>query len=345
MSWIFSQAMMDAYENSRSLQGQVEEYSAAKSLDGEPSAQLNVMPTPQMFWHRDRMIEASNLSRYGLTCRVLTDDLGEELLTWFRAGFRAKTSQLQEKGQELAEKDRGSGLSLRESYAKYDHATSSWRTPQCSLFEDLPECLETLPRWGSMRNGELYPRKIASGILAIRQYITNANESGLSQRIPTHVTGGIDGGSNSRKAFAERSIKAPTPTVCGNYNRKGASPTSGDGLATWAQKCPTPVANDGASAKRTNPIKGGIPLREFVQKCPTPRVNGMCGGTGSWELLNKFTTPEEARAMGAGNGGTLNPLWVEWLMGWPIGWTGLEPLETVKYPSVPLPLFKSSEVA
>lgn len=25
-------------------------------------------------------------------------------------------------------------------------------------------------------------------------------------------------------------------------------------------------------------------------------------------------------------GGTLNPEWVAWLMGWPIGWTGLEPL-------------------
>jgi hypothetical protein len=25
-------------------------------------------------------------------------------------------------------------------------------------------------------------------------------------------------------------------------------------------------------------------------------------------------------------GGTLNPTWVEWLMGWPIGWTALEPL-------------------
>jgi hypothetical protein len=28
--------------------------------------------------------------------------------------------------------------------------------------------------------------------------------------------------------------------------------------------------------------------------------------------------------------GSLNPLWVEWLMGWPIGWTGLEPLGTGK---------------
>ncbi|BBO84500.1 hypothetical protein DSCO28_50660 [Desulfosarcina ovata subsp. sediminis] len=32
-------------------------------------------------------------------------------------------------------------------------------------------------------------------------------------------------------------------------------------------------------------------------------------------------------------GGSLNPPWVEWLMGWPIGWTDLEPLETAKFRS------------
>ena len=30
-------------------------------------------------------------------------------------------------------------------------------------------------------------------------------------------------------------------------------------------------------------------------------------------------------------GGQLNPDWVEWLMGWPIGWTALEPLETDRF--------------
>ena len=37
MSWLFSQAL-------------VEEYSAVTCSDGEPCAQLNVMPTPQPFW-------------------------------------------------------------------------------------------------------------------------------------------------------------------------------------------------------------------------------------------------------------------------------------------------------
>jgi hypothetical protein len=32
-------------------------------------------------------------------------------------------------------------------------------------------------------------------------------------------------------------------------------------------------------------------------------------------------------------GGTLNPTWVEWLMGWPLGWTDLKPLETDRFRS------------
>lgn len=39
--------------------------------------------------------------------------------------------------------------------------------------------------------------------------------------------------------------------------------------------------------------------------------------------------PEEM--LGEANGGPLNPAWVEWLMGWPIGWTDSEPLETARY--------------
>jgi len=30
-------------------------------------------------------------------------------------------------------------------------------------------------------------------------------------------------------------------------------------------------------------------------------------------------------------GGHLNPMWVEWLMGWPLGWTDLKPLETDRF--------------
>jgi hypothetical protein len=40
-------------------------------------------------------------------------------------------------------------------------------------------------------------------------------------------------------------------------------------------------------------------------------------------------------------GGRLNPTFTEWLMGWPLGWTKLEPLETDKFPCVQQPLGES----
>jgi hypothetical protein len=36
-----------------------------------------------------------------------------------------------------------------------------------------------------------------------------------------------------------------------------------------------------------------------------------------------------------GGSGIPNPTWVEWLMGWPLGWTVCEPVETELFPNVP----------
>jgi hypothetical protein len=40
--------------------------------------------------------------------------------------------------------------------------------------------------------------------------------------------------------------------------------------------------------------------------------------------------PEGSNVNGV-TGGPLNPMWVEWLMGWPLGWTDLKPLEMDKF--------------
>lgn len=66
-------------------------------------------------------------------------------------------------------------------------------------------------------------------------------------------------------------------------------------------------------------------LAQAVKRWPTPTA-ALCkwGGSGSREMLKKIVTPEELN-------GALNPTWVEWLMGWPLGWTDLEPLATDKY--------------
>ena len=68
-------------------------------------------------------------------------------------------------------------------------------------------------------------------------------------------------------------------------------------------------------------------LKGVVMFYPTPTTGaGLCGGTGNFQQLKNLEargqiTPEERRSMAAGNGGQLNPDWVEWLMGFPVGWT------------------------
>jgi len=68
----------------------------------------------------------------------------------------------------------------------------------------------------------------------------------------------------------------------------------------------------------------GLSQQVKARQWPTPCTKEMCGGTGSWEKLKEATTIDEARKMGAGNGGQLNPPWVSWLMGWPLYWTRTE---------------------
>ena len=143
MSWLISQALMKDFENSRSSPGLVAEYSAASCSDGEPSAPLSVMPTPHKFWHSGKTMDALNLSRFGLTCAVLTEDRGQELLTSFLAASRVKTSAAPVKAKDSTAIDLDSGEKWPGSLARFDRDSFSWRTPQCSLLEDSEPCLET----------------------------------------------------------------------------------------------------------------------------------------------------------------------------------------------------------
>ena len=273
----------------------MEEYLAANSLDGEQSVQSNGKPTQQAYCAPDKMMAFSRLSQFGMTFKPLLDIPGEELSMSSVVAFHVRTLVPPAKAQELMENDQECGEKWRASFVKFDPNTSLWRTHQCSLLGDLDEFLETWPQWGLMRNGECWEQQTLERRI-------RGTESGLSPNgvdsFHTPNTTGLDGGSNSRRALRKK-MELPTPNS-----------------RDW---------KDGQTAgNRKSPGLG------VVAHWPTPRTKGMCGGSGSWDLLNKNTTMEEARLMGAGNGGQLNPPWVEWLMGWPIGFTDLKPLEMDK---------------
>ena len=146
MSWLFSQALVAGFLE-------------ATSSAGEPSAPSSGNHTQQVYLSPDKTTVISRLSRFGMTCRPLTVERGEELLTLFRAAFPVKTSQSQGRATGLMASGQECGERWRGSWVKFDPSTSLWRTHQCSLLGDLTEFSETWPNWGLMRNGECWEQQ------------------------------------------------------------------------------------------------------------------------------------------------------------------------------------------
>jgi DNA-cytosine methyltransferase len=87
----------------------------------------------------------------------------------------------------------------------------------------------------------------------------------------------------------------PTPSVCGNHNRKGASKNSGNGLATAVLFWPTPQAHDAKHIYSKMKPTGQQMLSNHIYKIDSTTI-----------------------------GGKLNPAFVEWLMGYQTEHTDLK---------------------
>jgi hypothetical protein len=161
-----------------------------------------------------------------------------------------------------------SGLSLPESLANYDRATSSWKTSQRSLFEEWAEFSATWPQSGMMLNGTCYRRPpLVHGI----------SDAGFSL-LPLNLI--------------------PTPV---RYDATPGGPNNHyKGLGNLAKH-------------------GTIP----TPTCSDAKTHG--SDTVRFQSLDVFV---RERTSATEAGGQLNPTWVEWLMGFPIGWTELPPSET-----------------
>ena len=277
----------------------VEEYLGESCSDGEPSVQSNGNLTQLAYLSQDKMTGFSRLSRFGMMFKPLTENRGEELCKLYREAFLVRTYQPQEKAQELMENDPGCGEKWRGSFTKYDQDSRSWKTHQCSLAGDLEPFLETWPQWGLMRDGECWEQR------TLEQTI-RGTEFGLLQEIwPTP---------RSCSAMAA----TITPESAWNEKRNPNLETI-VGQRMW----PTPVASD-ISSRNTKYKQGGTPLSLAVKIYPTPTCHNSKEGAFPSEYNRK--TPSLATHAG----GKLNPTWVEWLMGWPLEWTDLKPLETDK---------------
>jgi hypothetical protein len=158
--------------------------------------------------------------------------------------------------------DLDSGASIGESFASYDHATSSWRTSQRCLDGDLERFSETWPRAGMTQSGIAYQRQ---PLAPLTREIASGSWPTPDAR--DSQPEGFEAGMRRRERWS----------------------TWGLQTAVRARMWPTPTGRDyeDGTAQSCANVPGGENLRTAVN-------------------------------------GSLSPLWVEWLMGYPLGWTVLE---------------------
>lgn len=251
-----------------------------------------------------------------------TDAPGATLLTWFREASPARTSPPQAKAPASPESTPDCGVKWPESLAKYDRATSSWKTLPSSRRAASKSSWATWPAWGTMRAGACWARSTP-------EHLTNGYGCGYW---PTPRTTGLDGGSNSRAAAKARGMwPTPRATEAGPDFAKLDRSATGISLQTAVQMFPTPRSEDsqcaGGHRGKDDTLYGMICRPKENFPTPTARDHKSPG------LPEKRQARMNARAqpLTAVVGGQLNPDWVEWLMGWPIAWTDLKPLATARF--------------
>lgn len=283
---------------------------AGTCSDGDVSALLSLLPTPGASCLPDNGTECSPSSPCGTMCEPSTVDLGGDTLTSSAEGSPVRTSASPERETDLTGNEADCGPKWPGSLARYNPGSRSWRTAQCSLLGGLTEYSGTFPRWGCLRFGELW-------------------------ELPTPV----------RRIEGKGSGSWPTPNAAPLSNDLNLQ-CSGDGRTKpnklgWAVAAntpsgnwPTPTCSDAftdklKSAQQVEGSMHSVNLSQAVRMWPTPsRIDGDFSGMKMETCRARPGTKQVTLAteVQAANGGQLNPLFVSWLMGWPLCWDDLTPL-------------------
>ncbi len=271
-------------------------------------------------------------------------------------GSPVKTSASQGKGPDSVAHEAASGPNMSKRLPRSNRSTSSSKTSQPFALEDWIKCSGKSLRSATMRNGIVYPLPplvpltggIASGLWPTPgaqeggpippDTIYRPNQRSYNTRTGKHVQITI-------RRFVEM---WPTPsagktTLSGELVNADGTPWNGiskphsattgrpvsthltDAVKMW----PTPNARDHKDTGENcnwEKISKKSKLAGRVM-WPTPSSNngtggatGLAGGSGNRKKLYKLLGETEGKKMGCQS---LNPYWVEWLMGYPLGWTDL----------------------
>ncbi len=236
----------------------------------------------------------------------------------------------------------GSGPNSLESFAWYDPDTSSWKTSQGSLLPEWATYSGTWPKSGTTQNGQASPRPLlvprtyggdssswptpqAKESLPQGAFVDEMREAGANPDERLYLPG--------RKWHTQRTLSRmvqlkpgqkdrwPTPTTADT--RPGSANQDRSHLrdeVLWPTPKASPSGPDYARAGRED--SGGDDLVTAVARYSTPTASNRDSAGGS----NSRRTEKEA---GTYISGQLNPTWVEWLMGFPLGWTDLEASATL----------------
>lgn len=279
-----------------------------------------------------------------------------DLRTWLQADSLASPSALPGGAREpttnaICGRPRGTWL------ASFDHASHSWKTSPALFPADIfIPCSLTLPQWGMTRAGELYQQRTPARL-------TLEKDCGYLPTPRSINAFGIETSTGAREKYMSG------PTLTQVIRRSAMLPTPAAQEAGWKvggeveivdkNGDPPAHANQRWYDRKTGRIvqKG---LTQVVTMLPTPaatearqgyqnRNNGKRGSQKSLTTVvveaEAFATPRASDAHGhqiqpgkQGGlgvnqqiGGKLNPDWVDWLMGYPIGWSALEATATDKY--------------
>ena len=339
------------------LQEQGEESLADSYLDIPQSVLSKLKNTQDKSYCSDNETESCQSFQSGTTYAHSTADPGEDQLTFWQEDFHAKTLVQQVKEQELPEHVRDCGKSMRELLTKYGLALSLPKTHHCFELGDLELSSKIWPRWGMMLDGACWELG-----MSVRR--TSEIGCGYSHMIPTpraqepsQTSQGYGDCLNDvvmgRKGW-DKKIKEMWPTpLRSDWKRRGPNskqqglPEKVRAIHTW----PTPTTMDKLPPKSVEALhKEATQARpgrsrpanlrdcvhpEQMKAWPTPTAhNAKEQDSPSEATRNTPSLCHQARGGDKTQPRHLNPAWVEWLMGWPIGWTDLKPLETAKFRNV-----------
>jgi len=222
------------------------------------------------------------------------------------------------------------------------------------VFARPPLALRTVGTGGSASRGawptpqahDTESPKSAAQIAAMRAIgpgVANLNEAVLKWPTPKAKTGGANSKRGERGAggpdLQETARTWPTPACRDDKGANASDTHSTDQLPNVAVRWPTPSAMDSIGSRNATSTRpkgsahhDGTTLTDAALTFPCspqdPASGPMAEAVGC--SLSIETLPDGSRCLRKGptSRRRLNPAFVEWLMGWPIGWCDYAALET-----------------